>query len=246
MAQNKAKNIKEFVAELLFPKFCFGCKKEGGYLCEDCLSLIDIAEKDLCPSCEKYSFDNRTCPSCKRTRFLDSLYFAAFYENPLVKKLILNFKYEPFAKELSKTLSYLLFVYFLKAGKNPFQNCKDPVLIPIPLYKKRLRWRGFNQSEEIAKEISLVFNVPVQNMLTRIKQTEPQIKLAKEQRKNNIQEAFGLNTKETIKEKTVFLIDDVFTSGSTMDEAARVLKKAGVGQAIGIAIARENKTDRLF
>ncbi|MDO8504188.1 MAG: hypothetical protein Q7S60_05945, partial [bacterium] len=129
-------NIKNFLLDLFFPKTCFSCQREGDYLCQDCKATLEVSSLH-----KKFSTLN-----------LSDLYFPVPYQNPLIKNLIQKFKYEPFAKELAKPLSSLIIEHFqLLDNKPDFSNA---VLIPAPLGKKRLKWRGFNQSQKLAEELA--------------------------------------------------------------------------------------------
>jgi len=213
--------------DLFFPKFCLGCQKEGDYLCQDCLFLIDFSDRVF-----------------KKGKEISGLYCATDYENFLVKRLIQNLKYEPFAKGLASTLAFLIIIYFKNLEKPPeFLKKKEGFyLIPIPLYKKRLKWRGFNQAEEIGKFLSKYFEIPLlADALIKTKDTLPQLNLPQALRKENVKDVFVCKRPELIKGKKILLIDDVFTTGSTMDEAARALKEAGAKQVSGIVVAGSDK-----
>jgi competence protein ComFC len=214
----------QFLVELLFPKFCFGCQKEGSYLCSDCRATLEILSEH-----RKYSGENLT-----------DLFWAVPYQGFLIKRLIHSFKYEPFAKELSRALSLLIINHFQLIENPPsFLTERDFILIPVPLYKKRLKWRGFNQAEKIGRELSSYLKMPlISDSLVKIKETPPQVELAAEARKENIREAFLIKKRERINGRKVLLVDDIFTTGSTIEEAARILKKEGVKEIIGIVIAR--------
>jgi ComF family protein len=230
---------KEFLLDLFFPKFCFGCKKEGGYLCEDCLATIGVLESQFCPGCQKRLLDGRVCPACKKFIKLNGLYFAAPYKNNLIKKLITQFKYEPFVKELRETLAHLIITYLELCDKKE-SDFSEFYLIPVPLEIKRLKWRGFNQSEEIGKELIKFLKIPlVSDVLYKIKETPPQMKLSAEARIENIKGAFLVKNREKIIGRKILLIDDVYTTGSTMQECARVLKESGAKEIWGVAVARE-------
>jgi len=214
-------NIKNFLLDLFFPKFCFSCHREGEYLCLDCQATLEISGIH-----QKEKLSN-----------LNDLYFATDYQKPLVKNLIQRFKYEPFIKELAKPLTSLIIEHFQLLDQKP--DFSDFVLIPVPLEKKKLKWRGFNQAEEIGKELSEFLNIEIlNNVLIKTKETLPQVELSDEERKENIKGAFSCQHPELVRERKVLLVDDIYTTGSTMAECARVLKKSGAKEVIGIVIAR--------
>jgi competence protein ComFC len=231
-----------------------GCQKEGTYLCDDCRTLLDICEFNYClcsknplllPPASKHG----KCGKCQNKK-LAGLYSALPYkEKALTKKLIYQFKYKPYLKDLAKTLASILIEHLVISEKNTDEIWKNAVLIPVPLDKKKLKTRGYNQSEELAKELSKVLQIPVVlNVLIKTKSTAPQMELSKEKREKNLQGAFAINPVRNsshsvisngVNNKKVFLVDDVYTTGSTMEECARVLRDAGAKSVWGIAIARE-------
>ncbi len=157
---------KEFLLDLLFPKFCLGCKKEGTYLCDDCRTLLDISEYDYCLCDQKPQRlppeqKGGKCSKCQNKK-LSGLYFALPYkEKQLTRKLIYQFKYQPYLKDVAKTLASILVEHFVLSGKNTNDIWNNGILIPIPLDKKKLKVRGYNQSEELAIELSKVLQIPV-------------------------------------------------------------------------------------
>jgi len=230
--------IKNFLLDIFFPKICFGCGREGNYLCQDCQALLEISSFRYC-LCRipKRIFKKGKCSKCNSKK-LDGLYFALDYKNFLVKELIRNFKYEPFIKELAKPLAFLIITYFQLLNNK--QNFSDFVLLPIPLSKKRLRWRGFNQAEELTKKLSKFFKIPlISDCLIKIKNTPSQTELSEEERKENIKGVFSLRNQNQIFGKKILLVDDVYTTGSTLEEAARILKRAGAKEVWGVVVARE-------
>ncbi len=215
------KKFKSFLLDLLFPKFCLGCQKEGGYLCQDCKGILEISDFH-----QKF-----------QTKEFQDLYFSTEYKNPLLKSLVQKFKYKPFVKDLTIPLSSLIIDHFQLLEKRP--SFRDFVLIPIPLEKRRLRWRGFNQSEEIGKIISGFFKIPLINdFLIKKRETICQVELSDEERKENVLGAFCCQNQEKIKGKDILLVDDVYTTGSTMKETAKVLKESGAKKIIGVVITR--------
>jgi len=243
---------KTFMKDLMFPKFCLGCKKEGAYLCQDCRSLLDINEFDYC-LCNKNPIivqpwqKTGKCNRCCNKK-LSGLYFALPYkEKELTKKLIHQFKYPPYLKELAETLASILIEHFIISQKNTNEIWENSVLIPVPLDKNKQKSRGYNQSEELAKELAKILKIPIiSDHLIKTKSTSPQMELSKEEREKNLLNAFSINVKSggvsdtpPLSRKKIFLVDDVYTTGSTMEECAKTLKQAGLKQVWGITIARE-------
>ena len=167
--------FKEFLLDLFFPKFCLGCQKEGIYLCDDCRALLDISEYNYC-LCDKKPIrlppeqKSGKCNKCQDKK-LSGLFFALPYkEKALTRKLIYQFKYQPYLKDLAKTLANILVEHFVISGKNTDEIWENSILVPVPLDKKKLKIRGYNQSEELAKELSKVLQVPViPDILIKIK-----------------------------------------------------------------------------
>ena len=183
------------------------------------------------------------------TKSLTDLYFALPYQNILAKKLIRRFKYEPFIKELAETLVLLIITHFQLLDNKP--NLANFILIPIPLNEKRRRWRGFNQAEEIGKELSKFLparlasqgeaggKLPlVSDCLLRVKNNYPQVELSEKERKENVKDIFFCQNKKEIFGKKILLVDDVYTTGATMEESARILKESGAKEVWGIVVAR--------
>ncbi len=215
------KKAKNLAIDALFPKSCLSCGAEGDYLCQDCAGILEIS-----------GFHRPY-----KTRYLNDLHFPLSYQNILTRNLIQKFKYEPFIKELAQTFSNLIISHLQLQDNQP--DFSDFILIAAPLSKKRHKWRGFNQSEELAKNLGQFFKIPCCNdTLFKIKETLPQADLKEKERKENIKNSFLCKNPEKIKGRKILLIDDVYTTGSTMEEAARVLKNAGSKEIVGIVIAR--------
>lgn len=231
--------MKNFLIEILFPKFCLICKKEGSFLCKDCFSLIEIHSFAFCPVCQKRVLDFRTCKECKRKTNLSGLLFSTYYEkNKILKKLIDYFKYPPFVKDISKELSKIIISYL---SLIEFNFPKNSLFVPVPLSRKRKKWRGFNQAEEITKELSKFYNIPLRNdLILKIKETLPQVELSSKERKENIKGAFKLNENfsNEIKNKTIFIVDDISTTGATLEEIALEIKKGKPKEIFGLVVAR--------
>lgn len=232
-------SLKNEILDLLFPPVCAGCKKEGEFLCNLCeKSLILVPPK--CFGCGKLSPgtlripQGRTCRSCREQTSVYAFISPFLYKQEAVRELIHNLKYLR-VYAISDVLSKLLcdYIQYFK-----IQFPKNSVSIPLPLHPKRERTRGFNQSFLIAKSLSDVLDIPIYNgLLLRTKNTKPQIELRAENRRTNIIGAFTISSPEKVRDKTVILLDDVKTTGSTLEEAARVLKDAGAKKIWAITIA---------
>jgi len=245
---DKLLKIYHFLLELLFPSFCLGCKKEGTYLCEDCKSTLEISEYNYC-LCNKNPLrlppyilgkPQGKCPKCTDKK-LSGLYSALPYkEKFLTRKLIYQFKYPPYIKSLSETLARILQDHFIITENINEEIWKNSILISVPVEKSRLKNRDYNQSEELAKKLSAILKVPViLDNLIKIKATKPQMELSAKERQENVKNAFLIKKPEEISGKKIFLLDDVYTTGSTMEECAKVLKESGAKEVWGISIARE-------
>jgi len=245
---NNPLRLKNLVLDILYPKFCINCKKEGFYLCEDCLSLIEILDKQYCPFCfpAKTAIGGKTCLTCQKTHYLNGLYFACSYENPTIKKLIADFKYEPYMKDYAELLAFFLISHLANLNKT-FSNFKEFIIIPVPLFIKKQKIRGYNQAEEIAKKVSEILEIQLLlNVLIKTRPTISQTKLKREERQKNIANSFSISknwdpsSPNNLIGRKVLLVDDVFTTGGTMDECSRILKEAGAKEVWGMAVARGN------
>ena len=244
---------RKIILDIIFPQFCLNCDKEGELVCEDCLSLIEIMDFIYCPLCQKPQrmFKGGVCGN-HPPRFLDGLYFAASYQDKLVKKMITQFKYEPYLKTLAPFLASLIITHFVKTkntkiftdGENPVRglasNGENPIFIPVPLTNRKKRKRGYNQAELLSQILAGYFQRPLlTDTLIKIKKTPSQVGLSLRERIKNVRGAFVVQDPFLIAGKKIFLVDDVFTTGSTMEECALTLKAAGAKSVWGITVARE-------
>ncbi|KKR76815.1 MAG: Phosphoribosyltransferase [Candidatus Levybacteria bacterium GW2011_GWA2_40_8] len=229
--------------DLFFPKRCVNCKRVGDYLCSDCFSRLSFDTFDICPQCSKPAISGVTHPRCKKRYSLDGA-FSAIVLNNVARKLIYQLKYRPYLTDLRQIAGELMFESF--SQNEEFQriyslNKEKLLVVPIPLFTSREKKRGYNQSEILAKEFAKRFGLPFAKLLVRVKDTKTQVKLDRSKRRQNIKGAFLTNPKSQIlnPKHCIFLIDDVLTTGATLSEAGKVLKKAGAGGVWGIALAKE-------
>lgn len=241
MSGSSLKFLHTFILDALLPIHCLGCGKEGSWICKACFTKIPARKDQQCPICERViTPDGRTCINCKTKSALDGMLCVTSYKISLVADAVHNFKYN-FVDGLHVPLAKLL-IKELHKSNLPIAD----ILIPIPLHKRRLRWRGFNQSQLLAQYISqkLLSNLEIplaSDIILRKRYTKPQKEIQnKSERAANIKDAFAISDSEIIKDKTVFLIDDIATTGSTIKECAKILKDAGAKQVYAIVIARQS------
>lgn len=232
-----------FFLDILFPLRCLGCSKKGAWICDICLSQIPYRLEQHCPTClKRVTRDGRVCFKCQDTtpRALDGIFVASYYHDTLLPHAIHTYKYR-FIPDLSRPLGSFL----TKAITQSTLSLPD-IIIPVPLHQRRLRFRGFNQSELLARILSQSLtpglDIPLYtDILLRSRATKPQMKMSsRQERIKNLKQAFILReiAECNIKGKSLWLIDDVATTGTTLEECATVLKEHGATTVFGIVLAR--------
>lgn len=209
------------ILDIVFPVYCISCGTPGSDLCEKCLSL--------CPSAERESQD---------------WIFPLFdYRHPPIKKAVWLIKYNG-KKRLINTFGELLYGRIVEelSELRIMENFNEPILIPIPLSKKRYRERGFNQSEILCQKLIEIdqnkYLKLEKNILIKIKETEHQARIGdRRHRLKNLSGSFAVKNGEVIKRKNIILIDDVTTTGATLNEAKKILKSFGARKVIAFTIA---------
>ncbi len=195
----------------------------------------------VCPECDRSALGGQTHSICKSKFGLDGLWSLGIYEKPL-KQAIQTLKYKR-VKELAEILTNITIEYWAKYQPFVLDQIKKSrgegwVVVPIPLHWWRENNRGFNQSSIISQLLSEKLGLKYLDAIKRIKYTKPQVKLKGRERHQNIKNAFSLNTKYNIQNTYVLLIDDVWTTGSTLRECCDILKRAGAKKVWAITLAR--------
>ena len=229
------------VASLFYPALCAVCHTpvtRGDYICQDCL---DKAQRIAAPFCVKCSepFPGAiegefTCANCaNRTLEFDAA-VSAYRSRGVVRFIVLQFKYN---RQLH--LRHPI-AEWLQEAMNDARLCQRhfDLVIPVPLHPARLRHRGFNQAELLAKILAQKINVPLSRALERIRYTTTQTAFDRAERMENLRDAFRLRKKLAVRGLQVLLVDDILTTGSTLSECARVLREAGVQSVYAVTAAR--------
>ncbi len=227
--------------DFIFPRYCINCRKLGSYLCGSCFSYLSFDTQGICAVCNRPSMTSLTHSRCATKYSIDGVFSSISYKG-VAKKLVYNFKYKPYLSDLNNLLVDLFFEGLIQKEEfyNVYQNLKpEPVIVPISLYSSKLRSRGYNQAEILGKGLGQKMNIKVFNYLKRIKNTRSQVGLLKQKRKENISGAFSVVPNILISQyPNIFLVDDVFTTGSTLLEAAKTLKREGAKTVWGLTLAR--------
>lgn len=230
-----------FLLDILFPKKCVGCSEIGSYFCQRCIS--NILQTDLvCPKCEKLAVGGQVHPICKRKFGLDGLWSLGIYQNPL-RKAIKQLKYGK-VTNLAENLVNIIIEYWAKYGAFVLDEIKKDqgigwVVVSVPLNWYRENSRGFNQSSLFGQTLSKNLGLDYCDALKRIRFTKPQVGLKGKDRHLNIRGAFEISKPYTLNPSSyVLLIDDVWTTGSTLKECCYILKRAGAKKVWALTLAR--------
>lgn len=234
------------VINFILPAKCRTCNEalsslKEKYICKECFSRIDFIIPPYCDKCGKIlveSFNEVEKPICKECQTLKRHFHqarvASVYEG-ILRESIHIFKFEK-KIGIHKPLGNLL-VNYLKEYQRDLISQID-FIIPVPLHRKRLRARGFNQAQLLSSHIEEYFNIPLHLDLKRIRFTAPQMNLGREERLQNIKGAFEIKNHNSITDKQLLLVDDIFTTGATVNECSKVLMKAGAKQVFVLTLAR--------
>lgn len=226
-----------FLTDLFFPKVCLGCGFLGSYLCPQCSHKLFLIKKDRCLYCHRDSLFGLTHPSCSKNLSIDGV-FSLFYYNELMKKIIKNIKYKLVKNAFDDLFAAIAFQAAERLGF--YKKLTEGFLIqPIPLHPDRQRKRGFNQAQVIGEFLSKILALPVVDFLERKKATPSLAQMKeKKQRYFKMRGAFILKNSIQVFRKRIILVDDVVTTGSTVKEAGKILKGAGVDKVYVFSLAR--------
>jgi ComF family protein len=224
----------ELAVDSFFPRRCVGCGKVGGFLCPECLGKLPRLLSPLCPNCGRPQASGIVCPDCRQRQTEIDGIRSPFRFDEVIRKAIHQLKYRNL-KAISPCLAELLADYL---RSNPLPG---EALVYVPLHPRRLRERGYNQSSLLAGELGKRIDLPViEDCLIRVKQAQPQVRAADvEERRRNVADAYVCRD-ERVSGKQIILIDDVCTSGATVESCAAALKSKGAASVWGLTLARES------
>lgn len=238
--KSSLEKIYRTLLDLIFPPRCYFCSKiidffnRGKYdLCRECLSQISFIGAKACKFCGKQlkDYHDDLCEYCQPNKYYIRLISACEYDDVLREKL-LEFKFEG-KKELYKVFSLIL-IEKLKMT----DDIKFDIIISVPIHESKLKQRGYNQTQLIAQDIAKKLQIEIENdVLIKSKITKNQSELNRDERKTNIINSFIIQNGEKIKEKRILLIDDIVTTGATVNECSRMLKENGAKEVFISTVA---------
>lgn len=232
----------------LYPPRCRACAGhidgyDAEFFCNSCWPRVKLVCHPLCEVCGRpfltASGDDHRCGTClaRVPRFASARAWACYPSDPAehpLRHVVQKFKYGrkvSLGRPLGRLMAY---------GCGDFvRACKPDVIVPVPLHRKRLRWRGFNQAVLLGRQVSRFSGVPLDAFtLWRKRETSPQTQLSEEERLKNVRGAFAVRGEGAIRGRTVLLVDDVYTSGATVNECSRVLLQGGAEAVHVLTLAR--------
>jgi len=222
-----------FILSLFTEKKCFGCSQSWHFFCPSCNDGIQ-EYKPYCYVCKKYSEEFSVHNDCQKYFSLQQVIVLTRYRNPWVKKLLRHAKY------YNKYRAYTDIITPHGDFIIRHIHTKNALLVPVPMYFLRKWKRWYNQSEKIAQNLSTICHIPVDNsFLKRVKHTRQQSHLSQSERTHNLDNAFTLWKRSVDINTTIYLVDDVISTGSTVSEIASYLRKDGYKDVRAIVLASD-------
>ena len=228
-----AHDLVSAVLSLVYPIHCGGCGKAGDAICGECVKSLRVVEEDsACPVCGREVGKRSICGECiQHKRGFQEGHYGFYFEDRL-RDAVHSFKFHG-RKDVGRRL-----VSIINTKISSFSDRFD-CIVPIPVTEKRLKERGFNQSFIIGDEISRITGRPLyHSVLYKAKETMDQFSLHRDGRRQNVKGAFAARNTGMIRAKRVLLVDDLFTTGYTAEEASGILRKAGACSTLFFALAR--------
>lgn len=229
----------EFLIDLLLPKACQACLEDlpppiAGPLCGTCLGRLELMKPPWCARCGRSLPGGGSCRDCRDKTFsLDRIRAAFPYKGP-IPPLLRAFKYRGQISAGETLAGWMAGMFF----RFPELWGADAV-VPVPLHPERRRERGFNQAALLARPVAAACRRPIEEALERRRNTPPQWRLARAQRPENLRGAFAVKPASRPMGRSFLLIDDVCTTGETLESCARALKAAGASRISAFALARD-------
>lgn len=224
------------VLDFIFPKKCISCARGRRYICLLCIEKVRISKKS-CIVCGQTSIDGVTHKRCKGPLGLDGAVSVWRYEK-VARQAVIKLKYK-FVSDIASELAYYIDSYL----KDIYALPKSAILTPVPLHKSRKNWRGFNQTYVVGKILAKKRDWElIDDIVIRRIKTKPQTELKGKERVENVRGVFSINPNIKLTNKLInrsfIIFDDVWTTGTTLKEVCKVLKRNGVKNVWALTIAK--------
>lgn len=235
-AAKKAAGLLDWI----YPRRCPVCDgllgKKEQYLCRRCAGKLKPLEEPRCRKCGRpiHSWTEEYCGECGKERHVYDSGFPVYPYHGPVQASLMRFKYSG-RQEYAAFYARAIKIY----GGERLRKISPEVLVPVPVHKKKLQTRGYNQAEVLARRLAREMGLPVDtDLITRKKNTLPQKELSPEERRKNLRDAFALSHPgKKLRYRRILLVDDIYTTGSTVDVLAALLKEAGAEEVYFVAVA---------
>jgi ComF family protein len=231
---NHWQKLREALLDLLFPPRCVGCHREGEWFCAVCRRQAEMIPLPICLHCGHHLPAGQSCSFCRGLR-IDAIRSVAYFDGAL-REAIHQLKYGG-ARVLAEPLGQMLAEY---VRQNPMAA---DLALAVPLHPQRLRERGYNQSQLLAEYLAHQLHIPSSSeILQRLRHTRPQVGLNAQERQQNVAEAFSAEA-DQVRGRNILLIDDVCTTGATLEACNAALKAAGARAVWALTLARARDID---
>lgn len=217
----------------VFPPHCLGCGNEGEIICSECYATIKRVPANVCPYCNAYVSTSGHCPNCGNRKPPYNQYRAFAFYGGVIREAVHHLKYQNDVGVARVLAGYLLKV--IQA-----ENWEIDLVVPVPLSKHKQDQRGYNQAERLALPVAEALRIPLStDALLRIKENASQVDLDVQSRRDNVRGVFEANP-VLVKGKKILLIDDVFTTGATLESASQALKDAKSDLVYAVTVGRSD------
>lgn len=233
----------DFILDLIYPPKCVSCGelidfRSKKIFCDKCQSSIKFIDGLRCVGCSRPIESGNYCVFCSSKKHWFNKNYSLFEYDEFIADLIHRFKFKNHPS-IGIGLGKIMGKYI----PEDFLSIKIDYVVPVPIHKHRMTKRGFNQSEILAREISKKIYLPLKtDIINRVVDTKPQWELDPKERENNLDNAFKC---KKICDKNILLVDDIFTTGSTIDECAKTLKSSGAKTVFSFTVAVTSKRQNL-
>lgn len=219
-------SILDQFLSLLAPHECLGCGAEGSIICANCASNLDPVP-ERCYRCRKLSPYCLTCTACRKQSRLKRVSVATIYDG-VAKELVWKLKFSG-AQSAAKSLAIIM--------NQQIETNQELLIVPVPTATSRVRQRGYDQATLIARELSKLSGLKYARCLARVNQTH-QVGSGRSKRIKQLTNAFRITNPHTIKDAHILLIDDVITTGATLESATKTLRLAGAKRIDALVFAQ--------